>query len=72
MLFQAARDYHIDLHQSYFIGDSERDIIAGRNAGCITIGVRTGHGLRNIAKAPDFVFDDLQEAVDYILERQDQ
>ena len=34
-LFQmAARDFNVDLSQSYMIGDGERDIEAGENAGC--------------------------------------
>lgn len=34
-LFQmAARDFNIDISQSYMIGDGERDIEAGKNAGC--------------------------------------
>lgn len=31
---QAARDFNIDLSQSYMIGDSENDVEAGKNAGC--------------------------------------
>lgn len=34
LLLQAARDFNIDLSQSYMIGDSERDIEAGKSAGC--------------------------------------
>ncbi len=34
LLLQAAKDFNIDLSCSYMIGDSERDIIAGQNAGC--------------------------------------
>ena len=34
LFIQASKDYNIDLSQSYMIGDSENDIIAGRNAGC--------------------------------------
>lgn len=34
LMLQAARDLNIDLSLSYMIGDSERDIEAGRNAGC--------------------------------------
>ena len=34
LLFQAARDFNIDLSESYMIGDSDRDIQAGNNAGC--------------------------------------
>jgi D,D-heptose 1,7-bisphosphate phosphatase len=33
MLLQAAKDWNIDLSESYMIGDSERDVEAGRNAG---------------------------------------
>lgn len=34
MLLQAAKDYNIDLSQSYMIGDSLRDVEAGQNGGC--------------------------------------
>lgn len=37
MLLQAAKDFNIDLSQSWIIGDGENDILAGRNAGCKTI-----------------------------------
>lgn len=33
MLLQAAKDWNIDLENSYMIGDSQRDIEAGNNAG---------------------------------------
>lgn len=33
LLFQAAIDFNIDLSQSYMIGDSDRDVKAGENAG---------------------------------------
>ena len=36
MLLQAARDYNIDLESSWMIGDDQRDIQAGINAGCHT------------------------------------
>lgn len=34
LLLRAARDWNINLSASYMIGDSERDIAAGNNAGC--------------------------------------
>ena len=34
LLLQAAKDFNIDLSQSYMIGDSSRDVEAGRSAGC--------------------------------------
>ncbi len=37
MLLKAAEDFNIDLSQSWMIGDGERDIKAGKNAGCKTI-----------------------------------
>lgn len=37
MLLQAAEKYNIDLHQSYMIGDDERDMEAGRAVGCKTV-----------------------------------
>ena len=33
MLLQAAKDWNIDLENSYMIGDSMRDVEAGNNAG---------------------------------------
>ena len=35
LLLQAAADFNIDLTQSIMIGDSERDVEAGKNAGCL-------------------------------------
>ncbi len=37
MLFQAAREYDLDLSKSLFIGDDERDLQAGNAAGCRTL-----------------------------------
>ncbi len=34
LLLQAAEKYNIDLSKSYMIGDSHRDVGAGKNAGC--------------------------------------
>jgi D,D-heptose 1,7-bisphosphate phosphatase len=67
MLFDAARDFNLDLSASWFIGDTDRDIIAGKAAGVKTIGVRTGRGGEGFSVEPDFVVDHLMAAVDYIL-----
>ena len=37
LLLKAAKDFNIDLSESYMIGDSENDVLAGKNAGCSTI-----------------------------------
>ena len=36
MLLKAAREFHIDLGKSWMVGDGEKDIKAGQNAGCRT------------------------------------
>lgn len=70
MLLQAAREHRIDLQASWMIGDSLRDLLAGRRAGCLgTILVRTGCGERELVHraAYDHVCRDLFEAADRIL-----
>ena len=41
MLLKAAKDLNIDLSQSYMVGDSENDILAGKAAGCKTVLLNT-------------------------------
>ena len=51
LLMRAARDFNIDLRQSYMIGDSERDYGAGVAAGVresILVGTNEKNGLKNI------------------------
>jgi D,D-heptose 1,7-bisphosphate phosphatase len=68
MFRKAAEDFNIRTGDSYMIGDSERDVQAGINAGCTTIGVRTGYGIRKTNVLPDYMFNNLAEAVDFILD----
>lgn len=68
MILDAAFDFNLDLNNSFVIGDSERDIQAGINAGCTTIGVMTGFGLKKTTVLPDFFFSDLKEAVDFLID----
>lgn len=42
MLFQAAKEFNIDLSQSWMIGDSENDVKAGQAAGCKTVLIGNG------------------------------
>jgi uridine kinase len=67
MLFQAANDFNLSLSASFMIGDNGRDVEAGKNAGCATVGVRTGYALKKTKYDPDFFFENLEEAVDYIV-----
>lgn len=43
MLLKAANDFNIDLAQSWMIGDSDSDIIAGKAAGCNTLKIKEGN-----------------------------
>lgn len=42
MLLQAAKDFNIDLLESFMVGDSENDIQAGKAAGCRTVLIGEG------------------------------
>ena len=37
MLLQAAENHRLDLRNSWIVGDSDSDILAGKNAGCRTV-----------------------------------
>ena len=67
MLLQAAKDWNIDVKNSLMIGDRISDVNAGRNAGCAqSYLVRTGYGLKTLAKTPDVdcpVMDDAWAAI---------
>ena len=70
MLLQAATELNLDLAQSWMIGDTVSDLLAGRNAGCRgTILVETGYG-DSYAYDPTY-YDhrarDLRAAADFIL-----
>jgi len=47
LLLQAARAHDIDLAASWMIGDSDRDVEAGKNAGCRTIRLLRGNEAGN-------------------------
>jgi len=68
LIYEAAKDFQIDLTKSYFVGDSSSDIVCGFNAGLKTVLVKTGYGkesisiLQNQNKIPTFVAKNLQQA----------
>lgn len=62
LIYRAAEEYNIDLKNSWMIGDRESDILAGKAAGCKTIGLGDMEG-----PAPDMACPDLREAVRAIL-----
>ena len=74
MLQQAAHDLQISLKKSVMVGDSTRDILAGKNAGCTTILVRTGNAGKDkqYNAEPDYVEESLYHAVVRHVFNQDQ
>lgn len=69
MIEKAVMDFNVDLEASWLIGDTTTDLQTGRNAGMRTILLRTGKGGKDgkYDCAPDFTFDHLEGAIDFIL-----
>jgi len=69
MLLLAARELDIDLAQSWVVGDDDRDIEAGRSAGCRTILLenRGSPLVQRGAAQPDFQAVNLKEAANLIV-----
>jgi len=74
MLLRAAREHAIALERSVFVGDSWRDIIAGRAAGVKTVLVLSGHVKPEMLHTaemrehpPDHIAPDLEGATEWIL-----
>lgn len=69
MFRKAAEKYHIDLAQSWYIGDSTIDVQTGVNAGVQTVLVKTGEAGRDgkYEEKPDCEAENLLEAVKIIL-----
>jgi D,D-heptose 1,7-bisphosphate phosphatase len=67
MIKKAEKDFNIDLKNSFIIGDSFRDILCGKNAGLTTIAVRIGDGCKDTKVDPDYFFENINEAVNFII-----
>lgn len=71
MINRALSDYNIDIEASWLIGDMTVDVQTGINANMKTILVRTGKGGQDkkFEASPDLVFDNIADAVDFILSK---
>jgi D-glycero-D-manno-heptose 1,7-bisphosphate phosphatase len=74
MLERAALENALDLQRSFVVGDRYGDMELARNARARSVLVRTGYGEGELAwhaanwpVQPDFVAEDLTQAVDWIL-----
>lgn len=70
MIFSSRDRWNIDLGQSWMIGDSIADILAGKSAGVKTVFIGESASVESFPdnQFPDFVADNLLDAVDLILE----
>lgn len=70
MLLKAAKEFNIDLSQSWMIGDILNDVQAGNLAGCRTILIDNGNEtewILNEERRPDYTVKNLAEAKNFIL-----
>ncbi len=74
LLIQAAGDLGVDLRRSFVVGDSVRDLEAGRQVGAHTVLVKSGKGKQELEKAtersitPDAVCERLEDLLEVIRE----
>jgi D-glycero-D-manno-heptose 1,7-bisphosphate phosphatase len=66
MLLRAAHELHIDLAQSWMVGDRWRDVDCGHAAGCRVIFIDRGYA-EELKQQPDFRAKNLLEAAEIIL-----
>jgi D-glycero-D-manno-heptose 1,7-bisphosphate phosphatase len=75
MLLMAAAEWDLDLTRCYLVGDAMSDIEAGSAVGCTTFLVKTGRGGKALQQRqnwkiqPDFIVEDLAQAVEIILKQ---
>ncbi len=67
-LFKALQQLEVRPEKAVMIGDTEADILAGKNAEVKTIGVSYGfHGSHIAESKPDFIIDDIADIIPIIL-----
>jgi D-glycero-D-manno-heptose 1,7-bisphosphate phosphatase len=73
MLLRAAAELNVELSGSWMIGDRLSDVLAGMNAGCRSIRVRTGYRyscpIQSLGRPYECRYS-IKEAVDHILSEQ--
>jgi len=61
-LHKLMEDLQVSAKETVMVGDSDTDILTGRNAGVLTCGVTYGFGAQTLEKvSPDLTIDDMRE-----------
>jgi len=71
LIKKAAADLHIDLLNSYMIGDILHDVEAGNRAGCKSILIKNGNETEwffNKQRVPEYIVKNFKEACDKIIQ----
>lgn len=64
MILAAAEEFGIDLGASLMVGDTDKDVNAGKAAGCRTVFLKNKHHAHDLAKCdPDHVVDDPRDII---------
>jgi D-glycero-D-manno-heptose 1,7-bisphosphate phosphatase len=75
LLHEIGRAWNVDLHDTVVVGDSLRDLQAAQSVGARAVLVRTGKGLRTLAKGEGLdgipVYDSLAAWVEALLTQQE-
>jgi D-glycero-D-manno-heptose 1,7-bisphosphate phosphatase len=67
MILQAAREHHVDVNESFLVGDRWRDVAAGQRAGCKSFFIDSGYAEKRPEK-PYVSVKSLPEAAQLILQ----
>lgn len=71
LINDAAKEFNIDLKKSFMIGDKNIDVEMGHNAGCKSILVLTGKGMKEKEDSKaDYVAKDLVDAAKWVKENE--
>jgi D-glycero-D-manno-heptose 1,7-bisphosphate phosphatase len=69
-LLKAKKEFHLNMENSWFIGDRDTDIFCGQSAGVKTILIEEEHSSNNRGNSnPNFSVGNLKEAVEMIINK---
>lgn len=73
-LLQAAKDYDLDLHRSFMVGDHPHDVLTGDPVGTFGLYLLTGHGQKHLGElSPErIVFHTISDAAAWIIDHPDR